>query len=299
MIEPEHPDLSVRRQCNLVGLASSSYYYHEHPADPSDADVMSRIDRIFTATPFYGVERILVCLRQQGLDIGPKRVRTLMRRMELMPIYAKPRLSQPGMPMARYPYLLKGLPIERPDQVWATDVTWVRMGRGYGYLCAVIDLYSRYVVSWALSNTQEAQFCIGVLEEALATGRRPEIFNTDQGSQFTCADFVDRLLHRGIRPSWDGKGRWVDNVFVERFWRTVKYECVYLHAWVDLRVARSGLADYIPFYNYERPHQSLDDVPPAVYYFGHPQSKDGRGGVARTPAPLPPFQSRPKQPQKC
>ena len=144
---------------------------------------------------------------------------------------------------------------------------------------------------------QEAQFCIGVLEDALASGRRPEIFNSDQGSQFTCEDFVDRLRHRGIHPSWDGRGRWVDNVLVERFWRTVKYECVYLHAWDDLREARSGLAGYMPFYNSERPHSSLDDHPPAVYYFQHPQTKVGRGGEARTPAPLPSFQARPTTPK--
>lgn len=294
MIEPEHPDLSIRCQCGLVGLSPSSYYYQEQPADPSDLEVMSRIDRIFTEAPFYGVERMVVSLRNEGLEIGPKRVRALMRRMELTPVYPKPRLSVPGAPLARYPYLLRGLTIDRPDQVWASDVTWIRMGKGYGFLCAILDIYSRYVVAWGLSNTQEAQFCIRVLEEALSTGRRPEIFNTDQGSQFTCADFVDRLLHRGIRPSWDGKGRWVDNVFVERFWRSVKYEKVYLNAWADLREARTGLGEYIPFYNHRRPHQSLDDQPPTVYYFSHPKPKDGRGGVPSTPEPLPPFQQKRK-----
>jgi putative transposase len=286
MIEPAHPDLTIREQCRLVGLSPSSYYYQAHPPDPTDAEVMGLIDRIFTEYPCYGVERVGIELERKGLRIGPKRVRTLMRRMELFPVYPKPRLSLPGVPSRKYPYLLGGLDINHPDQVWATDITWIRLGSGFGFLCAILDIYSRYILAWALSNTQEAQFCISVLEAALATGRKPEIFNNDQGSQFTCADFVDRLLHREIRPSWDGKGRWVDNVFVERFWRTVKYECVFLHDWPNVRAARSGLGDFMPYYNQVRPHTALNNQTPAVYYFKHPQSKPAEGCVNSRSTPL-------------
>jgi len=226
---------------------------------------MRLLDEQYTRTPFYGVERMTVWLRRQGHRVNPKRVRRLMRVMGLEAIYPKPRLSQPVREHRVFPYLLSGLAIERADQVWATDITYVRMRRGFVYLMAVMDWFSRYVVAWRLSITLELDFCLEALEEALEESR-PEIFNSDRGSQFTSPAFTDKLESCGIRISMDGRGRFTDNIFVERLWRSVKYEEVYLKDYSSVREARKSLREYFLFYNEERPHQSLAGRTPREVY---------------------------------
>jgi putative transposase len=267
MIEPACKEMSIRRQCELLDLAPSSYYHRPKPADGYDLELMRLLDEQFTRTPFYGVERMTWWLRSQGREVNVKRVRRLLRLMGLMAVYPKPRLSIPGTVATHYAYLLGGMELLAPDQAWATDITYIRLRHGFCYLCAILDWYSRHVVAWSLSTTLEAAFCIEALEMALATGRKPWCLNSDQGAQFTCQAYVDRLLANDIRPSWDGRGRWIDNVFVERLWRTVKYECVYLHDWATPAEASRGLADYFAFYSHQRPHSSLDNQPPAAVYF--------------------------------
>lgn len=279
LIEKQHPHFSIREQCRLLQLAASTYYAAPQPVDALDLELMRLMDRQYLETPFYGVERMTWVLQQQGYHVNPKRVRRLMRLMALEAIYPKPRTSIGSGLQGRYPYLLRGLTISGPDHVWAADITYIPMERGFCYLCAVMDWSSRCVLAWELSNTMDALFCLDALESALAAGRKPAIFNTDQGAQFTCQEFVDRLLHNGIRPSWDGKGRWVDNVFVERLWRSVKQECVYRCAWRSPQEARRGLAEYFTFYNHWRPHTSLDKVPPAAVYFKSTQTRLEPAGV--------------------
>ena len=218
---------------------------------------MKLIDRGYLATPFYGARKIAVWLRQQGHRVNRKRVRRLMRMMGLKAIYRCPKISKPAPGHKIYPYLLGGMKVTRPNQVWAADITYIPMARGFLYLVAIIDVYSRYVLSWRLSNTLDAGFCVEALEEALRKGK-PEIFNTDQGTQFTSEAFTGLLEQHGVRISMDGKGRYSDNLFVERLWRTVKYEEVYLKAYKDGKDARIGIGDYFRFYNTERPHQALD-----------------------------------------
>lgn len=248
--------LSVRQQCVLLGLPRSSLYYEAVPAPAEDLALMRRIDQQYLDTPFYGSRRMAVWLQRQGYVINRKRVQRLMRWMGLEALYPKPRTSVPAAGRQRYPYLLRNLEIIRPNQVWSADITYVPLRRGFLYLVAVLDWYSRYVLSWRLSNSLDEEFCVSALEEALEGGR-PEIFNTDQGSQFTGAEFVGSLESAGIAVSWDGRGRALDNVFVERLWRTVKYEEIYLKAYADGAEGRKGLERYFPFYNRERPHQSL------------------------------------------
>ena len=288
MIEKEHPHLSIRAQCGLLDLAASTFYAVPQPVDAEDLLLMRLIDEQYLRTPFYGVERMTWVLHQKGWKVNVKRVRRLMRIMALQTVYARPRTSLPGRTRAHFPYLLSGLTIDRPDVVWAADITYVPMQRGYCYLCAVIDWHTRCVLAWELSTTLEAFFCVETLERALASGRKPLIFNTDQGSQFTCEEFVSRLQTAQIRPSWDGKGRWRDNVFVERLWRSYKQECVYLNAWTTPREARRGSSDYFQFYNHERPHTALDKVPPAAVYFGTQTPKTGTG----RPHPQAPVRSK-------
>jgi putative transposase len=265
LIEPAHPDLSVARQCELLGLPRSSFYYEPVPPDPYDDLLMRLLDEQYTRTPFYGVDRMTVCLRQQGHPVGPDRVRRLLRKMELMAVYPKPRTSQPNPEHRVYPYLLRGVSIDRPDQVWATDITYIRMRRGFVYLTAIMDWFSRFVVAWRLSISLEVEFCLEVLEEALAQ-TRPEIFNSDQGAQFTSPRFTERLEAAQVRISMDGKGRFLDNIFVERLWRTVKYEEVYLNDYEDVWEAERRIGSYFAFYNRERPHQSLDYRTPEQVY---------------------------------
>lgn len=231
---------------------------------------MRLLDEEHTEHPFYGVERMHHWLTQKGYKINIKRVRRLLRQMGLEAFYAKPRLSQPGITTSYHPYLLHGIKITTPDTAWATDITYIRLNGGYCYLCVIMDWASRYIIAWRLSGSLEKEHSLEVLEEALTKGRTPWCLNSDQGSQFTNQEYVNRLLEAGVKPSWDGKGRWMDNVFVERLWRSIKWECVYLYEWETLKEARAEIGRYITFYNHERGHRSLDKQPPAAVYFGYP-----------------------------
>jgi len=256
----------VVEQCRLLSINRSGLYYQ--PKGPSDEDLvlMKLIDRQYLATPFYGARKIAVVLKKQsGLTVNRKRVRRLMQFMGIRAVYRRPRTSKPAPEHEIYPYLLRDLKIKRPNQVWAADITYIPMSRGFLYLVAIIDWYSRYVISWRLSNTLDADFCVAVLEEALRRGT-PEIFNTDQGSQFTGEAFTSLLKEHNVRISMDGKGSYNDNLFIERLWRTVKYEEVYLKAYEDGREARISLGEYFRFYNTNRPHQSLGYRTPAEVY---------------------------------
>jgi len=267
LIEVGHPALSVRRQCELLGLSRSSLYYEPAGETVENLRLMRRIDEQYTARPFYGSRRMTRWLIERGEEVNRKRVQRLMRAMGLEAIYPKPRLSAAGKGHKVYPYLLRGVTIERADQVWSTDITYVPMTTGFMYLAAVIDWFSRYVIAWRLSNTLDGSFCLEMLEEALRGGR-PEIFNTDQGVQFTAAAFTGRLESAGVAVSMDGRGRALDNVFVERLWRTVKYEDIYIQGYDTVPGLHRGLARYFAFYNGDRPHQSLDYRTPAAVYRG-------------------------------
>jgi putative transposase len=253
------------RQCQLLGLSRSSYYYQPTPQTPENLALMALIDREFLAHPFLGSPRLTQWLRAEGHAVNRKRVQRLMGIMGLEAIYPKPRLSVPTPGHRVYPYLLRGVTVERPNQVWSTDITYIPMPTGFMYLTAVMDWYSRYVLSWRLSNTLEVDFCLEALDEALRRGR-PEIFNTDQGSQYTAEAFVSRVTASGARMSMDGRRRWLDNVFVERLWRSVKYEEVYIWRHETVSALRTGLTRYFGYYNDERRHQSLRDRTPAEVY---------------------------------
>jgi putative transposase len=266
MIEADHPRLSVARQCALVSISRSAFYYRPAGETPLNLALMRLIDEVFLETPWYGSRQMARHLRRQGYTVGRKRVRRLMARMGLAAIYQQPRTTVPHPEHRTYPYLLRGLRIERPDQVWCSDITYIPMRRGFLYLVAVMDWATRKVLSWRLSNTLEAEFCIAALEEALARYGRPDIFNTDQGSQFTSPRFVEVLTGAGVRVSMDGRGRWMDNVFVERLWRSLKYECVYLHAFETGSELRAGLTRWIGYYNGQRPHSALAGRTPDEAY---------------------------------
>ena len=270
MIEPEHSQLSIRRQCELVGLNRSTYYYTPAQESELNLSLMRLIDKQYTRTPFYGWPRMTAHLRRQGHEINHKRVQRLMSKMGLQAVYPKRRTSIPAKGHKVYPYLLRHLAIIRPNQVWSTDITYIPMRHGFMYLVAVIDWYSRYVLSWELSNTLDGLFCLDALDQALAQAQ-PDIFNTDQGAQFTALAFTSRLETAGIRISMDGRGRALDNVFVERLWRSVKYEHVYLYEYEKVPELEKGLREYFTFYNQERPHQSLSYQTPAeVHLAGVP-----------------------------
>ena len=264
-IELNHANISIARQCELLNVARSSYYYSVAGEPEENLRLMRLLDEQYTRTPFYGVRRMLVWLRDVGYRVNPKRIRRLMRLMGLEPIYPKPRLSQNVLGHKIYPYLLRGVLIERANQVWSSDITYVRLRHGFVYLVAVMDWYTRYVLSWEISVTMETSFCIAALDWALRRGK-PEIFNTDQGPQFTSHDFTSRLMDQGIHISMDGRGRVFDNIFVERLWRTVKYEDIYLRDYTDVPMLIGGLGSYFNFYNRERPHQSLGYQTPASLY---------------------------------
>jgi putative transposase len=285
MIEPEHPSLSVRRQCELLGLARSGLYYEPRGESAENLALMRRIDEAYTRWPFYGARRMTAWLKREGHAVNSKRVRRLMRLMGLEAIYAKPRLSASGKAHQRYPYLLRGVEIVAPDQVWSADITYLRLRGGFLYLVAILDWYSRYVLAWELSNNLESSFCVDVLERALRTGR-PEIFNTDQGTQFTSEAFTGVMEGREIAISMDGRGRAFDNIFSERLWRTVKYEEVFLKDYADAEEARHGLKAYFGFYNHERLHQALDYHTPAEVYEGRSGGTRDRA-AARTVAVTP------------
>ena len=265
LVEVDHPELSVRHQCELLGLNRSTFYYEPTGATPEDLRLMRLIDELYTAWPFYGSRKMTEWLTRQGEEINRKRVQRLMRVMGLEAIYPKPRLSAAGRGHKIYPYLLRDVKIERPNQVWSTDITYVPIPSGFMYLAAVIDWYSRYVISWRLSNTLDGGFCLEMLEEALRSGS-PEVFNTDQGAQFTAEAFTGRLLSAGVAVSMDGRGRALDNVFVERHWRTVKYENIYIWCYETVAELLQGLTRYFAFYNQERIHQSLGYETPAEVY---------------------------------
>jgi putative transposase len=260
--------LSVARQCALLGLARSSWYYQPRPSSATTQELLDRLDEQYTRTPFYGTRRMTAWLRREGYAVNRKRVRRLLQLLGLETIYPKPHTSTLAPGHRLYPYLLRGLPITQADQVWSSDITYIRLRQGWVYLVAILDWYSRYVVAWELSNTLDGAFCLTALERALAQAQ-PTIFNTDQGSQFTSLEFTGRLLAADVRISMDGRGRALDNVFVERLWRTVKYEEVYLKGYETVPVATRSLGDYFRFYNEERLHQALAyRTPAAVYHEG-------------------------------
>jgi putative transposase len=264
--DPADEDMSIRRQCGLLGLSRSSYYYEAVPVSEETLKLMNCIDMINTDYPFYGSRKITEALKKEGWPTGRERVQHLMRKMGIETIYPKPNLSRRRLDHAVYPYLLKGIMINRPNYVWSSDITYIRLNHGFLYLVAIIDWYSRYVLSWRLSNSLDNDFCIEALEDALQQGC-PTIFNTDQGTQFTSKNHIDILKSKGIKISMDGKGRAFDNIFVERLWRTVKYEEVFIKGYETGLDAKRGLSTYFPFYNTKRFHQSLDyNTPHEVHY---------------------------------
>ena len=268
MIDRCH-DLPLAQQAELLGVSRSSLYYEARPVPVAELAIMRRIDALHMDYPFAGSRMLRDLLRGEGVEIGRELVATMMRRMGIEAIYRKPNTSKAAPGHKIYPYLLRGLAIERSNQVWAMDITYIPMARGFVYLAAVMDWFSRRVLAWRLSITMEVDFCLEAVEEALARHGRPEIFNTDQGSQFTSAAFTGLLLDNGIAISMDGRGAWRDNVFVERLWRSVKYEEVYLRAYDSVGDARASLDRYLTFYNRKRPHSSLDARTPERAYYDH------------------------------
>jgi putative transposase len=267
LVDRDHADLSVRRQCELLGLNRSGLYYEPVGESEDNLRLMRLMDEQYTRTPFYGSRRMAEWLGTQGYEVNRKRVSRLMELMGIEAVYPKPKLSQPGEGHKVYPYLLRGVAIDRLDQVWSTDITYIRMAQGFVYLVAVMDWYSRYVLSWSLSLTMEIDFCIEALRSALLRGR-PEIFNSDQGAQFTSERFTGELATKDIAISMDGRGRCMDNIFIERLWRSLKYEEVYLKDYESVTEARTGIERYFRFYNQERLHQSLEYRTPAAIYLG-------------------------------
>jgi putative transposase len=266
MINREH-DLPITKQAKALGISRGCVYYLPRSVSPADLGIMRRIDKLHLDFPFAGSRMLRDLLNAEGIQIGRQHVATLMRRMGIEAIYRRPNTSKPALGHKIYPYLLRKVPVTRPDQVWAMDITYIPMARGFVYLSAVVDWFSRRVLSWRLSITMETEFCTEALEEALAHHGKPKIFNTDQGSQFTSAAFTGVLLNADIAISMDGKGSWRDNVFVERLWRSVKYEEVYLRAYDTVSDARASIGRYFSFYNTQRPHSSLDRQTPDQAYF--------------------------------
>jgi len=272
MIDRNH-DLSLSRQTELLGISRGSVYYRPVGIDPETQRLMHQIDRLHLKHPFAGARTLRDLLRQDGFTAGRKHIATLMKRMGIEALYRKPRTTKPAAGHRIYPYLLRGLAVTRPNQVWAMDLTYIPMREGFVYLVAVLDWYSRRVLSWRLSNTMDVYFCLEAVQEAIAHYGVPDIMNTDQGSQFTSAAFTDLLKVHDIQISMDGKGAWRDNVFVERLWRSVKYEEVYLHGYDDIAAAQRGLETYFTFYNTRRPHQSHNGLTPDRVYFDSLPSK--------------------------
>ena len=270
MIEPDHSELSIVQQCRLLSFNRSSYYYQPKGESVLNLELMRLIDEQHLETPCYGARQMTRHLRRLGHRVSRTRIGRLMRLMGLSAIYQKPKTSKPHPQHKIYPYLLRGVTIDKPNQVWCADISYIPMRRGFLYLVAIMDWASRKVLSWRLSNTMDVDFCVAALEEALASYGKPEIFNTDQGSQFTSDAFTDALNGVGIRISMDGKGRWVDNVMIERLWRSLKYECIYLHAFETGSEVRQGLKRWINLYNSRRPHSSLDDKTPDEAYWQLP-----------------------------
>jgi len=266
MIDRDH-ELPIKRQAELVGISRGNVYYLPRPVSEADQRLMRRIDELHLEHPFAGARMLRDMLNREGFAVGRKHVATLMARIGIEALYRKPNTSRKHPGHTVYAYLLRGLKIERANQVWATDITYIPMAHGWVYLCAVVDWASRRVLSHRISISMDTSFCLEALEEAFAKYGQPEIFNTDQGSQFTSVAFTDALKERGIAISMDGKGSWRDNVFVERLWRSIKYEEVYLHGYESVKHAKAGIARYIEFYNARRPHSSLDKSTPDEFYF--------------------------------
>lgn len=271
-MEPENPGLSITKQCELLQLSRSSWYYEALGESELNLTLMRLIDEQFLETPYYGARQMARYLRRQGYRVNRKRVRRLMQKMGLMAIYQRPNTSKPHPEHEIFPYLLSGVDIQSPNQVWCSDVTYIPMQKGFLYLIAVMDWYSRRVLSWRLSNTLDADFCVEALKEALAKYGKPAIFNTDQGSQFTSFSFTQVLKDAEVKISMDSKGRWMDNIMIERLWRSLKYECIYLHAFETGSEARKGIDKWIRRYNEERPHSSLDDRTPHEAYWHLPRA---------------------------
>jgi putative transposase len=285
MLEPHHERISLRRQCALLGLSRSTAYYRVRPEKRDNLALKEVIDRQYTKTPFYGTARMTAQLCRAGWRVNVKRVRRLMREMGVSAVYPKPRLSLSNKAHPKYPYLLRGIEPDHPDQVWTSDITYIRLRGGFAYLTAVMDWASRYVLSWELSNTLDVAFCVEALDRALAISK-PEIFNSDQGAQYTSDAFTGRLTKAHVKISMDGRGRVYDNIFVERLWRTVKYEEVYLHHYEDMDEAWAGLARYFAFYNRERLHQSLERQTPHEVYFGRQEAGGDSEIAAAVTTPL-------------
>jgi putative transposase len=275
MVEPAHHRLSISAQCRLLSISRSSYYYAPVPETDETLALMTVIDATFLDCPWYGSRQMARHLRRAGHEVGRRRARRLMAKMGLTPIYQRPRTSDPHPQHRVYPYLLRKLVIDRPNQVWCADVTYIPMRRGFLYLVAIMDWATRKVLAWRLSNTMDAGFCVAALEEALARYGKPEIFNTDQGSQFTSQAFTTVLREAEVRISMDGRGRWMDNVFIERLWRSLKYECVYLHAFETGSELKAGLGRWITYYNTQRPHSGLAGKTPVEAYRRIGQSDHG------------------------
>ncbi len=272
LVEPEHPGLSITKQCDLLEISRSSWYYEAIGESELNMKLMRLIDEQFLETPYYGARQMARYLRRQGYWVNRKRARRMMQKMGLMAIYQKPNTSKPHHEHEIFPYLLRGVDIQPPNQVWCSDLTYIPIKKGFLYLMAVMDWHSRKVLSWKLSNTLDADFCIEALKEALAKYGKPVIFNTDQGSQFTSFLFTQTLKDAGVKISMDSKGRWMDNIMIERLWRSLKYECIYLHAFETGSEARKGIDKCIRRYNEERPHSSLDDRTPHEAYWNLPRA---------------------------
>jgi putative transposase len=266
LVEPAHPVLSLRRQCELLGLSRSSLYYEAVGESAENLHLMRLLDEQYLRTPFYGWPRMTAHLRRQGYAVNAKRVRRLLQKMGLQAIYPKPKTSSAAQERRIYPYLLRGLEILQPNFVWSADITYLPMRQGFMYLVAIIDWFSRYVLTWQLSNTLDGYFCVDALQQALSQGQ-PLIFNTDQGSQFTADAFTACLQRATIRISMDGRGRALDNIFIERLWRSLKYEDIYLKDYASVPELAAGLTAYFHFYNHERLHQSLNYCTPAELHF--------------------------------
>ena len=273
MIEPEHPGLSIVRQCALLSISRSHYYGPVRGESAENLGLMRVIDAQFLETPWYGSRQMARHLRRQGHDVNRKRIRRLMIRMGLVAVYQRPKTTVPNPEHKIWPYLLREMKIDRSNQVWCTDITYIPMRKGFLYLVAVMDWATRKVLAWRLSNTMDVEFCIEALEDAMARHGKPEIFNTDQGSQFTSPRFTGILTGAGIRVSMDGRGRWMDNVFIERLWRSLKYECVYTHAFETGSEARAGIGRWIDYYNADRPHSALGGRTPNEAYQREPENE--------------------------
>ena len=267
MVERDDPEISVRRQCELLGVNRAGLYYEPLGESEENLRLLRLLDEQYTRAPFYGSRKMTEWLRTKGFEVNRKRVSRLMTLLGVEAVYPKPKLSQPGAGHKIYPYLLREVEVSRVNQVWSTDITYIRMAQGFVYLVAVMDWFSRYVLSWSLSLTMELDFCVEALQRALRRGR-PEIFNSDQGAQFTSEQFTGQLQSREIAISMDGRGRCMDNIFIERLWRSLKYEEVYLKDYASVTEARAGIESYFRFYNQERLHQSLDYRTPAALYTG-------------------------------